>query len=128
MTGLAAKFFGSAVVYAILAMTLGMVMGITQDHSQAPTHAHFVLIGWVSFALYGVFYHIVPAAAATRLATVQFWLAQISFAVMIVGLLFLFGGYTAAEPVVAAGSMGFLVSAILFAAVAFPALRTRPAA
>ena len=38
-------------------------MGITQDYAQMPTHAHLLLIGWVSFALFGLFCHQFPVAA-----------------------------------------------------------------
>jgi hypothetical protein len=62
MRGVSAWFFGSAVVYGILGMLLGNIMGVTQDHSQLVTHAHMLLIGWVSFAIFGFFYHLFPGA------------------------------------------------------------------
>jgi cbb3-type cytochrome oxidase subunit 1 len=123
MKGLAARFFATAVVYSLLAMTLGLVMGMTQDHTQMPTHAHLALIGWVSFALYGVFYHLFPDAAARPLAVTQFWFAQAGFVVLIVGLFLIFRGVEAAEPLAAIGSLGILISAVLFAVVALPTLR-----
>lgn len=127
MTGLAARFFGSAVVYAVFGMALGLVMGITKDHSQMPTHAHLLVIGWVSFAIFGFFYHCFPSAAAGRLAVAHFWLAQASFVVLIVGLFLLFGGNTGADPIAAVASIGFLVSMILFAIVALPIVTSRAA-
>jgi heme/copper-type cytochrome/quinol oxidase subunit 1 len=90
MTQLASRFFGSAIIYAVLGMTLGLVMGMTQDHSQMPTHAHLMLLGWVSFAIFGVFYQMFPSAAANRLANVHFWLAQASLIVMLIGLFLIF--------------------------------------
>jgi len=126
MTGIAARFFGSAIVYAILAMSLGLFMGITHDHTQMPTHAHFMLIGWVTFAIFAVFYHLFPAAAARPLAALHFWLAQASFIAMIVGLALMFGGNDDAEPVVAASSIAMLVSMIVFGLVALPVIRGRP--
>lgn len=122
MTGFSARFFGSALVYAILGMTLGIVMGITQDHGQMPTHAHIMLIGWVSFALFGYFYHAFPGRAETRLAQIQFWLAQASFLVLIAGLFVIFGGSPEAEPVAAVGSLGLLLSTILFTVNAWPVI------
>src|SRR6185312_1381371 len=92
MTGNAGRFFASALIYAVLGMTLGLFMGMTQDHSQMPTHAHFVLIGWVTFAIYGFFYHAFPSAAANRLADAHFWLAEISLVVLLAGLFAIFGG------------------------------------
>jgi len=125
MSGLAARFFASAAVYAVIGMALGLVMGMTKDHSQMPTHAHLLVIGWVSFAIFGFFYHLFPRAAASRLAAAHFWLAQASFLVLIAGLFFLFSGYTGADPVAAAASAGYLVSMILFCIVALPVVTSR---
>jgi len=125
MTGLAARFFLSAIVYAILGMALGLVMGMTQDHTQMPTHAHMLVIGWVSFALFGLFYHLFPNAAATRLATAHFWLAQVSFVALIVGLFLIFSGRPDADPIAAIASTGLLVSMILFGVIALPVVTGR---
>jgi hypothetical protein len=125
MSGLAARFFGSAVAYAVLGMTLGLVMGITKDHSQMPTHAHILVIGWVSFALFGFFYHLFPSAAASRLAAVHFWLAQASFILLTGALFTLFRGNEGADGLAAAGSIGYLLSMLVFAAVALPVVAGR---
>lgn len=123
MTGLAGRFFGSALVYAVLGMTLGLFMGITKDHAQMPTHAHILLIGWVSFALFGFFYHLFPACASNWLAQVHFWLAQVSLLVLLAGLFQIFAGRETGEPFAAVGSIGLLASAVLFAIIAWPTLR-----
>jgi heme/copper-type cytochrome/quinol oxidase subunit 1 len=120
MTGLAARFFGSAIIYAVLGMLLGLVMGMTHDHSQMPTHAHLLVVGWASFALFGVFYHLFPSAAEHRLAVAHFWLAQISFISLITGLFLLFSGQPSAEPVAALSSVGLLASMVLFGVIAYP--------
>jgi hypothetical protein len=124
MTGLAGRFFASALIYAVLGMTLGLVMGMTHDHTQMPTHAHILVVGWVSFALFGFFYHLFPATASSWLATVHFWLAEASIIVLLVGLFQIFGGRAdTGEPFAAAGSMGLLVSMVLFAIIAWPSAR-----
>jgi hypothetical protein len=120
MTGLAARFFGSAIVYAVLGMTLGLLMGITHDHAQMPTHAHLLVVGWVSFALFGLFYHAFPLASEGWLAKTQFWLAQTSLIALVVGLFLMFGGRSGAEPIAAVSSIGLLASMILFGAIALP--------
>jgi hypothetical protein len=120
MTGLAGRFFASAIIYSVLGMTLGLVMGMTQDHAQMPTHAHLMLIGWVSFAIYAFFYHTFPSAALSPLAPVHFWLAQASFLTLIAGLFLIFGGRPGADPVAAIGSIGFLASMVLFGIIAWP--------
>jgi len=88
-----------------------------------PTHAHLLVVGWVSFALFGIFYHLFPSAAASRLAVAHFWLAQVSFITLVIGLFLIFGGRSGAEPIAAAASTGLLVSMILFAVIALPIVR-----
>jgi cbb3-type cytochrome oxidase subunit 1 len=124
MTQLASRFFGSAIIYAVLGMTLGLVMGMTQDHSQMPTHAHLMLLGWVSFAIFGVFYQMFPSAAANRLANVHFWLSQASLIVLLIGLFLIFSGQSSADPIAAIGSTGLLASMILFAVIAWPVVKS----
>ena len=51
-------------------MCLGVFMGINQDFTLSPAHAHLNLLGWVSLALYGL-YHRGVARASDRLAWVQ---------------------------------------------------------
>jgi len=126
MKGLSAWFFGSAIVYGILGMALGNVMAATQDHSQIPTHAHLMLIGWVSFAIFGFFYHQFPERAGTLLARLHFGLAQISYVVLIIGLFLIYGGNVpAGEPLAASMSIAYLVSMVLFALVAWPVVMAR---
>jgi hypothetical protein len=124
MTGIASRFFASAIIYAILGMTLGLVMGMTHNHSQMPTHAHILVIGWVTFAIYGFFYHTFPNRSESGLARTHFWLAEISLIVLLIGLLMIFGGRPdAGEPFAAVGSIGVLASAILFGVIAWPTVR-----
>lgn len=41
---------------ALLGMSLGIAMGIAHDFSLTPVHAHLNLLGWVTMALYGLYY------------------------------------------------------------------------
>ena len=86
MQGVARNFFTLAIVYAICGMVLGLSMAMTHDHTQMPTHAHIMVLGWVMSAVFAFFYHLVPAARASRLASVHFWLAAVSGIVLVVGL------------------------------------------
>jgi hypothetical protein len=123
MHGLAARYFGSAIVYAILGMSLGLHMGLSQDHTQMPTHAHLMVVGWVSFALFGVFYHLFPSAAGSLLAKIQFWLAQLSMVTLVIALYLLFSGHAGADPLAGIGSIGLLLAMVLFGLIALPILR-----
>jgi hypothetical protein len=63
--------FRAAVVMVIAGMIWGMAMGITQDHSTLPAHAHLNLLGWVSLFLFGIYYHLHPQIDRMHLASVQ---------------------------------------------------------
>src|ERR1700730_4555329 len=66
--------FRAAVLVVIAGMIWGIVMGISQDHSTMPAHAHLNLLGWVSLFLFGIYYHLHPAVDLSRLALVQVWI------------------------------------------------------
>lgn len=121
MHGVARNFFALAVVYAVVGMTLGLHMSITKDHGQMPTHAHIMVAGWLMSAVVAFFYHLVPQASRSWIATAHFWLAAASGIALMGGLYLLLGGNEAVEPVVALGSLGFYAATLLFA---FIAIRT----
>jgi len=127
MQGVARNFFTLAVVYAVCGMALGLHMSITKDHSMMPVHAHAMVAGWLMSAVFAFFYHLVPAARQSVLATIHFWLTAISGVALIVGLYFLLGGNESIEPVVAIGSLGFFVALLLFAAAILPVIWRAPA-
>jgi len=68
-------FVGLATLFALAGMGWGIYMGITQDFTLAPAHAHNNLLGFVAMVLYGFYYRLVPAAGNSRMAVVHFWLA-----------------------------------------------------
>ena len=56
MHGIGKAFFLSALAYGVLGIMLGLHMAMSHNHGQMPTHAHILVIGWVSFAIFGLFY------------------------------------------------------------------------
>jgi len=86
MNALPLRFFGLAVFLAIVGMAVGIYMGIAEDHTLAPAHAHNNLVGWVTMALYGLYYKAVPVAGQSRLAQAHFWLAAAGAVTMGVGI------------------------------------------
>ncbi len=82
------KFAWASLVYLVIGSTMGVIMVLNQT-PLTPSHAHVLLIGWVSMMIFGVGYHLLPVFAGTelhslRLAELQFWLQNIG----IVGLAF----------------------------------------
>lgn len=128
MRGIARGFFTAAIIYGLLGMLLGLHMAIGHDHGQRPTHAHIMVIGWVSFAIFGLFYYLLGASVPRMLALAHFWLAQLSLAGLTVGLWLLYAGQVQYEPVAALSSVGYALSFVLFAAGALLAMRKAPVA
>lgn len=117
MRGVALWFFTSAVIYVTLGMMFGIWMSASHDHGLASAHAHLNLVGWVTMALFGVYYHLVPAAAQGRLAVLHFALATIGLWLLVPGIVLAIRGKT--EILAALGSFVTLASMMLFLAVVF---------
>lgn len=98
---------------------MGLHMGISGDHSPFPAHAHLNLLGWVSSAIFAIYYALNPAKAEGRLAMWQFAVYTLGIIVMIPALYFMVLGNTALEPLVAIGSLIVFAGVLLFAAVVF---------
>ncbi|MGE0283679.1 MAG: hypothetical protein AB7P20_24110 [Rhizobiaceae bacterium] len=106
--------FIAAVCAALMGMSLGIVMGIRQDFSLAPAHAHLNLLGWVTMALFGL-YHRGIERPSERLAWVQAVSGTVGFVLMAGGLAIYLGlGVESAVGSVIAGSMLCLLSMLLF--------------
>jgi hypothetical protein len=118
-------FFASAILYGVAGMVLGLHMAISHDHGQMPTHAHIMVIGWLSFFAFGIFYHLFRDAEARKLARVHFWLAQLSMLGLAIGLGLTYGGQTHLEPIAAISAIGYAISFLVFAVVAWPVLFER---
>jgi cbb3-type cytochrome oxidase subunit 1 len=89
-----------AVVYLIIGMVLGMMMGSSGDYAQRTTHAHINLVGFVSMAIFAVVYRLWPAMQEGLLAKLHFWLYQVGTLVMVVTLYTYFGGHAAQDDLV----------------------------
>jgi hypothetical protein len=123
MTAAARNFMTLAIIYAVCGMILGLYMGMSQDHSQMPTHAHTMVAGWLMSGFFAFFYHLFPDINRSKLATVHFWLTAASGIVMLVSLYFIFSGNPAAEPITGIASTVFFLAVLLFAWIALPVLR-----
>jgi cbb3-type cytochrome oxidase subunit 1 len=114
-----------AVIYLVVGMTLGLVMGITGNFQLRGAHAHINLLGWATLGLAAIVFHIFPELARTRLAAVWFWTYNISLPVALLALTLVLSGYGWAEPGIKIGMLVVWASGVLFAANVLWSLRTR---
>src|ERR1044072_9020407 len=125
MNGIARGFLVSAVAYGLLGMLLGLHMGITHNHGQMPTHAQIMVIGWVSFFLFGIYYLQFGQATSRTLSVIHFWVAQCAFVALVTGLGVIYRGRNQYEPVAAVSSIAYALSFLVFAAAAIPVFWAR---
>lgn len=112
-------------LYGLVGLAAGLSMAITEDHSQMPTHAHIMVIGWISFFLFSLFYDRFGDRVSGTLAQLHFWSAQLSLLPLIVGLWLLYSGQEEFTPLAAGSAIGYAVSFVIFAAVAWPVVRAK---
>jgi len=108
-----------SVVILLIGMLAGIDMGIRQDFVLAPAHAHFNLVGGVLLFMFGLYYRMIPAAGAMKLAELQGWLHIIGGIVFPAGvaLVVLKGPAFIAAPII--GSLIVVVAIALFAVIVF---------
>jgi hypothetical protein len=112
-------YFRTAILFLLTGITMGLQMAITHDHSAMPAHAHVNLLGWVSSAIFGVYYAFNPDKAGRRLAWLQYGAYTIGLIIMLPALYFMMLGNQALEPVVAIGSLITAAAILLFAVILF---------
>jgi hypothetical protein len=107
----ARSFILSGAVLGTIGMIFGIVMGMDQDFTYAPVHAHINLVGWASLALFGLAYR-AGLAETGRLATVHFWIALLGSIVLPIGIYVSMANHQPAIAII--GSLLTLASMILF--------------
>jgi hypothetical protein len=110
-------FLVSAVLYGLLGLSLGLHMAISGNHEQMPTHAHLMVLTWLSFFVFGLYYTLIPGSHHGILPRIHFWLAQLAAPVMLFGVFSIHAGNMAMEPAAAIGSMAYALSFVIFAVV-----------
>jgi len=108
-------WFRVAVVYFVVAVALGVVMGASGDHSLLAVHAHLNLLGWVSMSLFGLLGLAYPAITEGRIATWQFWLHNTGLPVAMIALAAQLKGVSGLEPVLGIASVVIGIAVALFA-------------
>lgn len=105
-------FLTVAILQALAGMGLGIFMGITGDYTLAPAHAHNNLLGWVSMAIFGLYYAVAGEVALRRLSAIHFLLALVANLVFPVGIGLVVSGKGESLSVV--GSLLEVFSMLLF--------------
>lgn len=104
-------FIGLGIAAGMIGMLLGIGMGIKQDFTLSPVHAHLNLVGWVSLVLFGLCYR-AGVARQDGWAAVHFWVATAGVVLFPIGI---FISVTRDQPAVAIiGALLTFASILLF--------------
>lgn len=109
------KFLVCALAYAIFGICVGIYMAASKNHGEFVAHAHILLIGFVLSFIYGLIHKLWINAEKQRIATLQFYLHQLSALVMSIGLLLFYRGLfqEVLDPILGVSAFGVLISALL---------------
>jgi len=122
---LAAVHLRAAAIYAVIGMTFGIYMGIKQDFSLMPAHAHLNVVGWLSIAVYGLVLARFPDIAASRLAKVQGIIAHLGVWIFVPGIAIAIISDHSIEQFAIIGSLVVLTGALLFVPLVWRATKRR---
>ncbi len=108
-----------SILLLLVGLCLGIVMGMAHDFTLSPAHAHLNLVGFMLPFVAGLYYRLVPAAGASRLAGFQAVAALAGGIVLPVGI-----GLNVAvgphwEAIAIVGSLIVLAAWISFAVILF---------
>jgi hypothetical protein len=105
-----------AALAALTGMCLGIWMGMNEDFTLAPAHAHINLLGWVTLSLYGL-YHRGVARASNGLAWTQVAAATLGVPLMTGGLAAFLATGADTGGLIIAGAFLVLLGMLLFVVV-----------
>jgi hypothetical protein len=116
-----------SVLLLLAGLCMGIGMGMSQNFTLAPAHAHLNLVAFVLPFAAGLYYRVVPAAGASRLAILQAALALLGGVVLPAGIAAVVTAGPHWEPIPIAGSLIVLAAWVIFAVIVFRSHAPRPA-
>jgi hypothetical protein len=128
MSRLPLAFFATAAVFALGGMLWGIHMGMSDDMTQAPAHAHLNLVGWASMGLMGAFYGYAGDRAPRRLGWINYGVSTAAVLVMVPSLALLLAQGGKMNPGVIVGAVLALTGMALFLAAVVTTWRATRAA
>lgn len=121
MTGIAGLFFKAAVFWFIAGVAVGMQMGISGDHSSIEAHAHINLLGWVSSAIFGLYYRTDKMTFGRGAQLTHFITYNVGLLGMLPGLYLAHYDLPGAKPAIGIGSTLVCIGILSFAVTLFTA-------
>lgn len=120
---IASAMMCASAVILLIGMLAGVVMGIQQDFTLGPAHAHLNLVGGVLLFMFGLYYRLVPAAGRLAMAKVQGWLHIVGAILFPAGIALVVTKGHGFEIAAIVGSLVVVIATALFVAIVFRTAR-----
>lgn len=120
---IASAMMCASAVILLIGMLAGVVMGIQQDFTLGPAHAHLNLVGGVLLFMFGLYYRLVPAAGRLAMAKVQGWLHIVGAILFPAGIALVVTKGHSFEIAAIVGSLVVVIATALFVAIVFRTAR-----
>ena len=110
------KYLIISLLYALIGLLLGTIMAATKNHGHMVTHAHIMLLGFVTSFIYAVCYKLWITNGATKIALLQFFIHQFGAILLLSGLFLMYAQIVTGDkiaPMMAISSIAIILGLIL---------------
>jgi hypothetical protein len=107
-------FFTTGALFVLAGVGLGIWMGMHENFTLAPVHAHINLIGWASMGLIGAFFAVAGESAPRKLGWVIYGLQTLGLLIMVPMLAKLLLGDKSVAPILGVSEMMVALALLLF--------------
>lgn len=77
MTNYAKWLIRISAIYALIGVLIGSDLAGRKDYSLVPSHAHILVVGWLTLFAYGIFYYVFKDVSMQRTARLHAWTSLI---------------------------------------------------
>jgi hypothetical protein len=127
LNGMSALWARTALLWFAVTVSIGLYMGISQDFSFTPAHAHLGVLGWLSSGVYAFLWSVARSGSGERAPFIHWAAHTLGVLLMTSGLALAFGLQRPAfEPLIPIGA--FITVAAVYASVLIFWQRLRPEA
>jgi len=104
-------------LYALIGVLLGSDLAGRKDYSLVPSHAHILVVGWLTLFAYGIFYYVFKEISMKKTAKLHAWSSLIGGGLMPISMLIYYKNETTFTTVAFIVSASVLLLAIILFAV-----------
>lgn len=100
-------------IYALIGALMGSDLAGRKDFTMVPSHAHILVVGWLTLFAYGIFYRVFKEIGMKRTARLHAWTSLIGGGLMPLCMLIYYQEEDTATTIAFISSAGILLLAII---------------